>query len=231
MITSATITVSCHRYRSGCSPAVARVVNLDMYITCHFTICLQYVLGVLLGLNGHRFCYDKRKARVGYFVCVERISSRSRYVVARMIGLFETKDVGNYMLLFVDDLKVKREAFRYYQRLQKLEQHILANYQDETISLSTAAAVMVMEKTYCSSFFRRTVGVPFTQWLSLVRLHIAAEQLASCDCRISDVAYAVGFGDIRTFERHFKRQTSLTPREYVLRVRSNLTGAPGIKTN
>jgi AraC-like DNA-binding protein len=130
------------------------------------------------------------------------------------------------MLVFVDESKVNKGAFHYYQCLHKLEQHILANYPDETISLSTAAAVMVMEKTYCSSFFRRKVGVPFTVWLSLVRLRVAAQKLASCDCRISEVAYAVGFGDIRTFERNFKRQTSLTPREYVVRVRSDLVGAP-----
>jgi AraC-like DNA-binding protein len=71
-----------------------------------------------------------------------------------------------------------------------------------------------MEETYFSSFFHQKTGVRFIEWLHHVRVERAMGLLSRTDQRVTDVAYEVGFCDLRTFERAFKRETNLTPRDF-----------------
>jgi AraC-like DNA-binding protein len=71
-----------------------------------------------------------------------------------------------------------------------------------------------MEKTYFSAFFREKIGVPFSQWLSRHRIERAVDLMKSRNYAISEVAARVGFQNLRTFERHFKRHTGQTPRDF-----------------
>ena len=125
------------------------------------------------------------------------------------------------MISFHDESKINAAAFHYYKCLVKLRAYVNDNYSSK-ITVGDAAGVMGMERTYCSRFFREKVGVSFTVWLSLIRLRAAITHIEKHDCTISEAAYEVGFGDVRTFERHFKKQTNITPREYTQHVRRAL---------
>lgn len=104
-------------------------------------------------------------------------------------------------------------AFEYYRPLMRIKKFIDINYGEE-ISLNQAARVAAMERCYFSTFFRRKVGINFRDWLRLIRIQKAMAMFAQEDYSISEVAFAVGFADLSTFERAFKKVTKLTPREY-----------------
>jgi AraC-like DNA-binding protein len=105
------------------------------------------------------------------------------------------------------------EAFEYYPRLTRVRDFVTRNFED-SISLAQAADVAAMEKTYFSFFFHDKVGVTFRDWLQYLRISRALEMMAEQDHSITDVAFAVGFNELSTFQKAFKRWTSLTPRDF-----------------
>ena len=111
------------------------------------------------------------------------------------------------------DIHTNQRALEYYSRLKRVKEHVDRNLSEE-ISLEDAAQIAATEKTYFSTFFRKKVGITFTDWLRRLRVAKAMEIIRSRDLSITEVAYEVGFGDLRTFERAFKKYTKLTPREF-----------------
>ena len=109
--------------------------------------------------------------------------------------------------------EVNQRAFEYYSRLRRIKEHIEQYYYEE-MSLTKAAQIAAMEKTYFSAFFRKKVGINFSDWLRRVRITKAIEIMKNRDLSICQIAFEVGFGDLRTFERAFKRYTSVTAREF-----------------
>jgi len=112
-------------------------------------------------------------------------------------------------------------SFAYYRRLNRLRQFVLEHL-EEPIDLADAARVASLERTYFCRFFRHKVGVGFRQWLNEIRIQRAEELLSEHNLAITEVALAVGFRDLRTFERAFKRVAGVTPHAYKRRVRPPL---------
>jgi AraC-like DNA-binding protein len=98
-----------------------------------------------------------------------------------------------------------------YPRLARVRQYIEENYQDPNVGLAEVACVAALEKTYFCRFFHQKVGIPFTCWLARERVNYALRDLMSKEQSIADLAYAVGFADVRTFQRSFKKFAGTTP--------------------
>ncbi len=105
------------------------------------------------------------------------------------------------------------KAFDYYPCMNSLRQYVEQSY-SEPISLKKAPGIAALESSYFSSYFRAKVGITFTDWLRQVRIRKAMNLMKASDLSITEVTYEVGFGDLRTFERAFKRYTRRTPREF-----------------
>ena len=105
------------------------------------------------------------------------------------------------------------KAFDYYSRLNRLRDYVEQNY-SEPIPLEKAAGIAALDSSYFSVYFHAKVGITFTDWLRQVRVKKAMELMKTSDFSISEVAEAVGFKDLKTFERAFKRYALKTPREF-----------------
>ena len=110
------------------------------------------------------------------------------------------------------------EAFHYDDRLRKVQYFVEENYSEE-ISLQKAANVACMERTSFSRFFGTKVGITFSQWLRKVRIAKAQELMRKNNLSIMEITHAVGFSNLRTFERAFKQFTDLTPSQFKRTVR------------
>ncbi len=102
--------------------------------------------------------------------------------------------------------------FVFCPRLAKIKRHVDEHF-DEPFSLADAAKLVALEKTYFCRLFREKVGISFHDWLSRERINRALLLLSNHDHGIVDLALAVGFKDLRTFERAFKKCTGITPYE------------------
>jgi len=108
---------------------------------------------------------------------------------------------------------LKCDPFKADVRLRRLRL-LVYRYPRHRVTLDTAARVTGLDPTYFSSFFRRTVGVPFRAWLHWVRVARSIVLLSSNDRAIKQVADLAGFSNVRSFERLFRQHTSLSPRQF-----------------
>jgi AraC-like DNA-binding protein len=110
------------------------------------------------------------------------------------------------------DREINDAMFFFCPRLAKIKRHVDEHYA-EPFTLADAAQIAALEKIYFSKIFKEKVGISFVDWLARERIKRALLMLLNHDHRITDLAFAVGFGDLRTFERAFKKCVGLTPRQ------------------
>lgn len=102
-------------------------------------------------------------------------------------------------------------SFRHNPRLHKVKQFVDSHF-SEPVSLELAAGVAGLEKTYFSRFFRRKTGLCFRDWLRRVRVKHAVDIMVARDLTVTEIAFMVGFQDLRTFERAVAKCTGLSPK-------------------
>lgn len=85
---------------------------------------------------------------------------------------------------------------------------------DRDCSLSAAAEFLKYDYTYLSKLFKSKTGMSYNEYVSRFRIGKATYELLGSDRSISEIAFAVGFDSIRTFNWEFKRILGTTPREY-----------------
>jgi AraC-like DNA-binding protein len=98
--------------------------------------------------------------------------------------------------------RFNEKAFDYYASLKKIRTHVENNY-SQPISLSAAAELVGLEATHFSKVFRRTVGIGFKRWLTRLRVHKAMECIERGDESLTDIAFKVGFQDLKP--KHCRR--------------------------
>ncbi len=104
-------------------------------------------------------------------------------------------------------------AFPYYRRLRRVRRYVDQHLADE-LSLRRVARIANLEKKYFSAFFAAKTGTCFNRWLAQRRVTMAIDMMSRNNASITEIAFAVGFRDLRTFERSFKKCTGLTPTGY-----------------
>lgn len=109
-------------------------------------------------------------------------------------------------------------------RLSRVIRFVNEHYSDP-ISLESAARIAGLERTYFSKFFRRQIGIGYARWLQWVRVRRALDLMLHQELSITAIAFEVGFSDLRTFERAFRKFTDASPRD----IRRNL--ADGLEVN
>ena len=133
---------------------------------------------------------------------------------ARRIEI-STTDFASWKFVLIDGRResINFRALDYYIPLRRLRTYVESHY-DENITLAGAARIACLERKYLSALFRRRVGVTFREWLASYRVQQAIRLIESEDFSLTSVSERVGFQDLRTFERNFKRCTGKTPRDW-----------------
>jgi transcriptional regulator GlxA family with amidase domain len=82
------------------------------------------------------------------------------------------------------------------------------------LSLDKLSAEAGMSKHHFCRIFKRHLGLSPMHLLTHIRIEKAKELLRTTSLSISVVAMDVGFNDLSSFIKHFKRQTGRTPTGY-----------------
>ena len=97
--------------------------------------------------------------------------------------------------------------------LQKILQYIQENYQRD-FSLEEISRYSGFSSQYFSRYFKEQMGITFTDYVSQLRIQKAKKFLAEPNSLVSTVAYAVGFENVNSFIRMFKRYEGVSPGKY-----------------
>ncbi len=82
------------------------------------------------------------------------------------------------------------------------------------LSVEDISQKVGLERSYFTTLFTRQMGVSPGKYLQNHRMEIAAILLTRDNYSVSTTAMSVGYADIYTFSKTFKRHFGLSPREY-----------------
>ncbi|KRE70926.1 AraC family transcriptional regulator [Paenibacillus sp. Soil750] len=91
--------------------------------------------------------------------------------------------------------------------------YLIAHYQ-EPLHIEDLVTRFPVSRSQLFTLFKETTGTTIKQFLIEYRLNKAKRLLMETDIAISEVSAAVGFGDMSHFFHVFKKETSLTPKQY-----------------
>ncbi len=92
-------------------------------------------------------------------------------------------------------------------------EYIRAEYMND-ITIEKIAKYCDYSEFYIMKLFKQYTGVSCVDYVNNYRLTIAGRMLRDSDDDIASIAYAVGFNNVSYFNRQFKKQYGMTPREF-----------------
>ena len=97
--------------------------------------------------------------------------------------------------------------------VQRMQDYIDAHL-EETITLAALSQVSLFSPWYSYRLFQRHTGLTVTEYVRRLRLSRSAMRLKHEHCRVTDVAYELGFGSVDGYQRAFHRAFGCNPAEY-----------------
>lgn len=97
--------------------------------------------------------------------------------------------------------------------VQRMQDYI-AEHLEETITLAQLARVSYFSPWYSYRLFREYLAMTPAAYIRRLRLSRAALKLRDEACRITDVAFDLGFGSVDGFTRAFYREFGCNPGQY-----------------
>lgn len=99
------------------------------------------------------------------------------------------------------------------RRMSSVIEFTLNNF-NNNITLKQVAAVAGMSvPTFCR-YFKRSTDKPFFSFLNEVRISKARRYLHNSNDKVESIAYSCGFSNLSYFNRVFKQQCGMSPKEY-----------------
>ncbi|MDL2233121.1 AraC family transcriptional regulator [Ruminococcaceae bacterium OttesenSCG-928-L11] len=98
--------------------------------------------------------------------------------------------------------------------IQNILQYLDENYDNPDLDVVCVADEFHIAEGYLSQFFKEQTGVNFLTYLINLRMGKAKELLAAATGNIADVAGMVGYRNVYSFRRAFKRTLGMAPSEY-----------------
>ncbi len=84
----------------------------------------------------------------------------------------------------------------------------------EELSLDSVAGALFLDKFYISKLFATKAQMSFVDFINSQRVFNACQALTGSLKSITEIAYECGFRNQSTFNRVFREQTGVTPREF-----------------
>lgn len=97
--------------------------------------------------------------------------------------------------------------------VQRMQDHVEANLDGE-ITMAALAAAAGFSPWYSYRLFRRYTGLTPAEYTRRLKLSRSALRLRDEKCRVTDVAFDLGFGSVDGYQRAFLREFGCNPGEY-----------------
>ncbi|MCM1182454.1 MAG: AraC family transcriptional regulator [Roseburia sp.] len=92
-----------------------------------------------------------------------------------------------------------------------IEQYILKNYMDPSMSLNKISDEFQISESYFSHMFKEKTGINFSNYLENIRMNEAARLIRETDISLNELYLSVGYNNANSFRRAFKKIFGVTP--------------------
>lgn len=87
-----------------------------------------------------------------------------------------------------------------------------------SLTLDQIAKTVNMNPCYFSSYFKKNMQMPLTDYLNKVRIDNSITMLKNTDLNITEIGMMCGFSSITSFYRAFKKFHGSSPKDYLLQI-------------
>ncbi|UCF97523.1 MAG: helix-turn-helix transcriptional regulator [Spirochaetaceae bacterium] len=108
------------------------------------------------------------------------------------------------------------------ERLEEILKYINANF-FEDVALGSIAQRFFMSPAYFSDFFKKNIGINFSDYLTRSRITESIRLLNENRLNTTEIAFTVGFKNLPSFYAAFKRIAGKNPGQYRKSLRSKQT--------
>ncbi len=115
---------------------------------------------------------------------------------------------------FIVKIKAKRSSREKNETIDRALRYIRDHYMRSDLSLNLLADEFRISVSHLSRMFKEYTSCNFIDYLMEIRINKSKELLAETSGKIRDIAEAVGYTNVNSFVRIFKKMTGLTPGEY-----------------
>jgi YesN/AraC family two-component response regulator len=105
--------------------------------------------------------------------------------------------------------------------LKKIESKILELLQESEVSVPDLANELFLSRTSLYRKIKALTGLTINKFIRIVKLKHAARLLIHDDATVSEVAFGIGFNDLKYFRKCFKDRYGILPSEYQKRHRKS----------
>lgn len=98
--------------------------------------------------------------------------------------------------------------------IHEITSYISLNYRDTDLSLTKIAQVFLLSEGYISSIFKEQTKTNFTDYIEDLRIKEACQLLIKHELSINEIADSVGYSNVYSFRRAFKRRLQVSPKDY-----------------
>jgi AraC-like DNA-binding protein len=103
-----------------------------------------------------------------------------------------------------------------HPEMVRVTEYISKHYEDK-IALGDLAALFNVSERTLSRLFNQQLGMPFSQYLKLMRIIASLELLLQPSAHVSEVAFRVGYESLPTFSNNFTELMGRRPQYYLRR--------------
>lgn len=110
--------------------------------------------------------------------------------------------------------QLHRVKSEHHEELVRRSIDYLEKHLGESVSVDDVAEAVFISGRYLNQIFKTHTGNTVFEHLSLMRVHRAEDLLIDPSLQIQEIAARVGYGNVQSFIRLFKRHHGMTPVEY-----------------
>lgn len=105
------------------------------------------------------------------------------------------------------------KSFKHLEKMEKVNQYIQEHY-TEHLMIEEVAKMFNYNPSYFSRFYKKFMGITFTEYLNSVRLDAAYKEMRDTDKTILEIGLDNGFATNKTFYNVFRNKFGLSPQRF-----------------
>lgn len=144
---------------------------------------------------------------------IDSISSNYVRLIEQGETVGQLTDIIPYMVKSYCNLAVKKNMQSYSEPVRQILVTIDASLTAD-LSLKRFADELFLNTSYLSALFKKEVGLTLTDYVNKSRIEHAKKLLKSTTLSVQNIAAQSGFLDVHYFNRLFRRETGMSPREW-----------------
>lgn len=171
----------------------------------------NYYKKVLFDLNPHNTSQEiTGMLQAIYHFLVSPSLTNQLLVKSRIYELFAVLcEKHMYQAPEIKDVK----SAKHLEKMRQVNQYIMDNYA-RSLSIDEVAEAFNYNASYFSRFYKKFMGITFTEYLNSIRLEAAYKELRDTDRTVLEISLNSGFNNVRSFYNVFHKNFGISPQQY-----------------